>query len=443
MGVLGRAEARVRPAEAQRHAEALRGAHRDVRAELARRTQQRQRQEIRRHDGERAGGVDLLEERREIIHAARGIGILHERTAVGVVGHEIGVVAHHDLDANRLRARLHERDGLRVAARGNEEAVAGELRAGRVADRVAHMERLGGGRGLVEQRGVGDVQAGELGHHRLEVQQHLHSPLRDLGLVGRVGGIPAGILQDVPLDHRRDDGAVVALANEGAEHLVLGRQLAQFCQRRLLAEGRRKIQGAPVADRLRHRGVHQSLQRGIADEIEHLDDFLLIRPEVPAREGIQGRERVRRRHRDRRRGGDGVAAVFRVQGGGGGGGWHGAGTLGIAARGAIRACVRGGFASLFQGLRARSQIKRPCWPALSPEELTKLEAEPSWRSAGLSHDASGHAHEALESCAWQEVVISLPPEVTRLTRGGIRLTRGGIRRLLWVMCMTWEARRMA
>ena len=48
--VPGGEESRVRPAEAERHAEALRDAHGDVRPELARRAQERQREQIRGHD---------------------------------------------------------------------------------------------------------------------------------------------------------------------------------------------------------------------------------------------------------------------------------------------------------------------------------------------------------------------------------------------------------
>ena len=45
---------------------------------------------------------------------------------------------------------------------------------------------LGGGGALVEQRGVGDLQAGEVDHHGLEVEQRLQPALGDLRLVGRV-----------------------------------------------------------------------------------------------------------------------------------------------------------------------------------------------------------------------------------------------------------------
>ena len=52
--------------------------------------------------------------------------------------------------------------------------------------------RLGGRGRLVEHGGAGDRQPGEVGDHRLEVEQRLEPALADLGLVGRVGGVPGG-----------------------------------------------------------------------------------------------------------------------------------------------------------------------------------------------------------------------------------------------------------
>ena len=61
----------------------------------------------------------------------------------------------------------------------------------------AQRHRLGGRRRFVEQGGVGDVEAAQIGHHRLEVEEGLESPLRDLRLVRRVRGVPGRVLQDV------------------------------------------------------------------------------------------------------------------------------------------------------------------------------------------------------------------------------------------------------
>jgi hypothetical protein len=80
---------------------------------------------------------------------------------------------------------------------------------------------LGGGGGFVQHGRVGHGHARQVADHGLEVDQRFHAALRDLGLVGRVGGVPGGVLQDVAQDDARRVRAVVALADEALEHLVL------------------------------------------------------------------------------------------------------------------------------------------------------------------------------------------------------------------------------
>src|SRR3546814_9196170 len=58
-----------------------------------------------------------------------------------------------------------------------------------------------------------DLHAGEVDDHLLEVQQYLQAALADLRLIGRVGGVPARILQHVALDDAGQEGAVVAHAD--------------------------------------------------------------------------------------------------------------------------------------------------------------------------------------------------------------------------------------
>ena len=59
-------------------------------------------------------------------------------------------------------------------------------------ERVAHGHRFGGGGRFVEERSVRDLQPGQIDDHRLEIQQRFEAALRDLGLVRRVGRVPAG-----------------------------------------------------------------------------------------------------------------------------------------------------------------------------------------------------------------------------------------------------------
>ena len=107
------------------------------------------------------------------------------------------MVADDHLDTQRLGACLYDLDRLRMASLGDEERAS--LRPPRRAR--AHVHRLGGRGGFVEQRRVRDRQAGQVDHHRLEVEQRLESALGDLRLVRRVLRVPARVLQDVAQDH--------------------------------------------------------------------------------------------------------------------------------------------------------------------------------------------------------------------------------------------------
>ena len=85
---------------------------------------------------------------------------------------------------NGSRPGLHDFDRLRVAHFRDEKSVASGD------DRMAERHRLGRGGRFVEERRVRDVERGEVGHHGLEIEQRFEAALRDLGLVGRVGGVP-------------------------------------------------------------------------------------------------------------------------------------------------------------------------------------------------------------------------------------------------------------
>ena len=165
-----------------------------------------------------------LRERRVVEDLALGGRVLHqdsEDPAAGEVAQER--VAGFDLDSHRPGARLDDGDRLRMAGAVDEEDRPFDLLEVRM-DRGAHVHRLGGGGGLVEQRGVRDRERGQVGDQGLEVEQRLEAPLRDLGLVGRVLRVPARILEDVPLDHAGHAGGVVAEPEIGARAPVARRR---------------------------------------------------------------------------------------------------------------------------------------------------------------------------------------------------------------------------
>ena len=136
---------------------------------------------------------------------------------------------------------------------GRQSASARKRRAAVAArDPAGQGHRLGRGRGLVEQRRVGDVEPGQVADHRLEVQQRLEAALGDLRLVGRVRGVPGRVLQHVPADDRGRDRAVVAEADHGDRDRVARGEAPQVVEGLALGPRRRAGRRAtPAAARRR------------------------------------------------------------------------------------------------------------------------------------------------------------------------------------------------
>ena len=129
---------------------------------------------------------------------AAGAGVLEDRAEDGFGLQFVCRIADDKRPAEGLRA------GFRTAMVWgwqffvDEEAVL--FGGGGLRSALGHGHRFGGGGGFIEQRGVRDVEAGEVGDHGLEVDDGFETALADLRLVGRVGGVPGGIFEDVALD---------------------------------------------------------------------------------------------------------------------------------------------------------------------------------------------------------------------------------------------------
>jgi len=262
---LGRDIGGVRPAVAHRHPEALGRADGDVGPELARRNKKRERQRIGRHDRERSGCVQAGNGRPKIPDFAAAAGVLKERAehrARSKIGQRI---ADNDLPAEWLRPRAQHGNGLRVTVAVDEESRGGDTR-----DPARHRHGFGGGGRLVEERCVGDLEACEIDDHGLEIQQGFEPALADLRLVRRIGGVPGRILEDVASDHRRQEGAVIALADERGHDLVSGCNRANLRQRLRLGQRRTEIERDAPPDCARHRLLDQLVDAGSADDSEHL-----------------------------------------------------------------------------------------------------------------------------------------------------------------------------
>ncbi|CAI8728808.1 putative metal-dependent RNase [Pseudomonas sp. IT-P218] len=215
--ILGGEVGRVRATEAQRHAEALRAADGHIGAEFARRGQQGQGQQVGGHGHQGVGGVQALGQFAVVEHVTVARRVLQQGAEERRHVRQFALVANDYVDAQRLGTGAQHVEGLRVAMHGGEELVAALV----LAQALAEGHGFGGGGGFIQQRGVGDRQAGEVADQGLEVQQGFEAALGNFRLVRGVGGVPGRVFQEVAQDRRRRVGAVVTLADEGLEQLVL------------------------------------------------------------------------------------------------------------------------------------------------------------------------------------------------------------------------------
>ena len=144
----------------------------------------------------RLGGQSL-----EIAQRARAPGILLHHAEIVAGGRAGTEVDHVEREPQGPEARGQHGDGLGQAVGIDDDPV-------RFAGGTATHERHGLGHcgALVEQRCVGRVQTGEIGHHRLEVEERLQTTLTDFGLVRGVRRVPSRALEHVAPD---DPGVMV------------------------------------------------------------------------------------------------------------------------------------------------------------------------------------------------------------------------------------------
>ncbi len=271
--------ARVRPAIAKRYAEPLRRTDRHIGTRLARRPEQAERQQIGGDCDERTALVRRSDDGVEVADGAGCAGVLHDDAEEITNWQAVGQVGDDDLDAERLGARLQDSERLREQIGVDDQDV------GLALDRAAHdRHRLGNRGALVEQRRVGGRQTGEVGDDRLEVEECLEPALRDLRLVGRVGGVPGGVLEHVAQHDRRGVRVVVAEPDHLDQPAVAPSQGTKL--RQCLGLGGRlgQVQRAQRPDRLRDCGGGQLVERAKPDGLEHLRDLGVGWADMPRRE---------------------------------------------------------------------------------------------------------------------------------------------------------------
>ena len=189
------------------------------------------------------------------------------------------------LPAERLGACAHDGDRLRVTIRVDKES-----RSAVAPQAMRHRHRFRGGGCFVEQRSIGDGEAGQVGDHCLEIEQSLEPALADLGLIGRVGRVPGRAFQNIALDNRRQNGPVIALADQRHRDFVFCRSAPQFLQyfrfRKARADAERRLLANRCGDCL----GDEIVETFGADRFQHGADVVRRNADVPPRE-IAGIER--------------------------------------------------------------------------------------------------------------------------------------------------------
>ena len=257
-------------AEAHRRTEALRRTHGDVGAPLPGGFQQGQRQQVGSGRDEHAPGVRRGGEVGIVAHRAVGGRILYDGAELPARKFVFVVVVDDQFDPERFAARQQHVERLRENVAVDEELVATLLDGLARPQRKHHAHGFGGGGALVEQRAVADLHARERDHGGLEIEQRLEAALRDFGLIGRVGGVPRRIFENVARHGGRNGRGVIAHADERTQGVVAVGQLADVGGEFIFAhplggQGQRFFE----TDGLRNNLRDELVGRFHADHVEH------------------------------------------------------------------------------------------------------------------------------------------------------------------------------
>ena len=278
----------VRASEAHRRTQPLRRADADVGAPFAGGFQQCQREQVGYGRHLRVVRVRRFDEGRIVAHGAVGGRILYDGAELPAREFVLIVVVDNQLDAERLAARKEQVERLRKEVAVDEELRVSLLHRVAAAQGEHHEHRLGRCRSLVQERAVGDLHARERQHGGLEVEQRLQTPLRNLGLIGGVGGVPRGILEDVARHGGRYGAGVVAHADERPQRVILVGQRADVCGEFVFAHALGQVERFFEADRLRDHLCDQLVDALDADRVEHGFQFVGIADtDVTFSEGIK------------------------------------------------------------------------------------------------------------------------------------------------------------
>ena len=155
-------------------------------------------------------------------------------------------------------------------------------------DGNTHAHRFGGRGALVQQACPGKRQAGQICNHGLKVQQCFQTPLRDLGLIGRVLRVPTGVLQNVTENHRRRDSAGVTHADARSIDLILAGDRLQALQKLGFATRFGDVQRCVEPNVGGHGRIGKRIQRRDVARMEQLaHDVIRLDLKLPDTERLQ------------------------------------------------------------------------------------------------------------------------------------------------------------
>ena len=199
----------------------------------------------------------------ELVDQAAVIADLTRRARIGEKCAEdfggpqiLGRIANDEIEAEGPGACLDHANGL-----GMRVAVDEERASWRLDQPLCHRHGFRRRGAFIEKRGAGKLKSGEVDDHLLEIEQGFEAALAHLGLIGRIGCVPAGVFEDVAQNDFGRDGAVITHTDHRGENLVARSDLAQIGERRAFGHAFRQIERLRSPDLLRDDLADEILER--------------------------------------------------------------------------------------------------------------------------------------------------------------------------------------
>ena len=256
----------VRAAEEEGQAKALGVTNCDICAQFTGRLQQGQSQQVGVHRHQGVTFLSSLDERFDITDFAVLGGVSQDNAVQVALGQALGEISDDKGNTEHLRTAAGHRNNLGQATGVNSEEAVLHL----AVCTVHHNCGLSDSGSLIQQRGVSNLQAGQLHHGVLEVQQSFQATLRNLSLVGSVGSVETGVLQNIAAQNRGGYSIVVSGTNHLDENLILRCIAGNLCLSLMLRQRSRQLQIAVKANLGGDDSVHQRIQGRISQGFEHL-----------------------------------------------------------------------------------------------------------------------------------------------------------------------------